>query len=1053
VWRGLERAPYVWRAEDYTPGMAVDDKLLAVASIDEAIDVKLVREGRLPNLQSEFADLGEALDRWLAGGHRKRSQGLPTMWLMDEAPDQRSKGLMASLARAAATGYAVGDVGSDLTSAVQALGRSIEDPHPALSVVVVGVDLRDDQSSEPWTELREALMAERRRPSPHRRSHVALVVAGTSSQARAAYEELGDLVELTTIETNGRPQARAYSHDGIVDSSDRVYNRGLPITSHELFGRERELRQLRLAWEANTRVVSVVAVGGAGKSALVNRWLREMRDDDYRGAERVLIWSFYSQGTRDNLVSADIFVNAALSWLGDKGAVTLNPAAKGDRLASLIKRHKMLVVLDGLEPLQHPPEAPKVGGRLTDNSIRELLRQLAEPDWDGLCVVTTRVGLMDLAPFEAADGDGGGRVLRSDLGPLDQDAGEHLLQHLIGGRSDPCELRDAVREVGGHALAVALLGNYIREVHKRDLARRVYLQRLPLQSRQGGHARRIMAAYADWLGENERFGELAILNLIGLFNRPAEPEAMGALLADRELRKAMSIDRVDGGLWERCVGSLKEMGLLNREVAGAPGTLDAHPLVREHFRDELQAHRPELWLEGHRVLYRYYRDSKDAPRWPSTSAEMQPLYAAAMHGCAAGLHQEVFDEVLLERVWRDRRTNYSTRRLGMTGADLVALSNYFLPARWTEIGNIELSPAGRVLVLTNAGVRLRQLGQLADARASFAAMAREIDPRSAGAEDMEAASYGASQYCELLVIDGKLGVPDRESGDGELESALESALSAVEYGDRGDDPYFAMHARSSLAEVHFMRGELEDTRGRFQEAMEIEREAFARGSGVRPPFLYSQTLFRYGYHLIERGRAQDLLDAAAAGEDWGTNGEDSSLLSKAIRLLVLGAARRSLIEGGLRTRALLSETMALLDESYAELRNAGYPDYVVRGLLERAHFHRVRGERENGRDDYRAARKDLETATYEAERGEMDLLYADILIQRTACYLDFWDRLGDEERSEARERIPTTLAEANGLVHELGYKRRTAMVASLRERAKRVVTLPPPPADEALKAG
>ena len=105
------------------------------------------------------------------------------------------------------------------------------------------------------------------------------------------------------------------------------------------------------------------------------------------------------------------------------------------------------------------------------------------------------------------------------------------------------------------------------------------------------------------------------------------------------------------------------------------------------------------------------------------------LYAAVTHGCAARLHQQVFDEVLLRRVWRDRRTNFSTRRLGMTGSDLVALSNYFYPQQWTVLRTPSLSARARVLVLTNAGVRLRQLGRLVDARDCFGAVVREIDPR------------------------------------------------------------------------------------------------------------------------------------------------------------------------------------------------------------------------------------------------------------------------------------------------------------------------------------
>ena len=80
-------------------------------------------------------------------------------------------------------------------------------------------------------------------------------------------------------------------------TDDDVYNRGLPITTRNLVGREDEIEELDDAWASRqTRVASVVAQGGAGKSALVNEWLRRMRDSDYRGARKVFAWSFYSRG-------------------------------------------------------------------------------------------------------------------------------------------------------------------------------------------------------------------------------------------------------------------------------------------------------------------------------------------------------------------------------------------------------------------------------------------------------------------------------------------------------------------------------------------------------------------------------------------------------------------------------------------------------------------------------------------------------------------------------------------------------------------------------------
>src|SRR5260370_24616759 len=425
--------------------------------------------------------------------------------------------------------------------------------------------------------------------------------------------------------------------DSATVSGEHIFNRGLPITTRRLFGREDEMETLTQAWSSERcRILSLVAFGGAGKSALVNTWLTQMRDQDYLGAEKVFAWSFYSQGTKENVVSADLFVNQALTWLAPNDPLPLNPFARGLTLARLIKKHRFLLVLDGLEPLQHPISAHYVGAPLTDDSIRALLEELSNPDWKGLCVITTRVPLTDLRRFEDANQKEMGRVVQLELENLSIRDGAALLKYLIKTDARQRDLEEVVGEVQGHALAITLLGNYLRDVHHGDLKGRFDLEKLTVGEREGGHARRVMASYVRWLQENQMFAEMALLHIIGLFHRPAPPEAMSAVLAGRDLYPfTAELDQVGGDVWNRCVDALRGMGLLNKENPEWPGTLDAHPLVREHFRDELQRGDGQMWVEGNRILFAYYRDT--APPLPSDSKGMNILYPAVRHGCAAGL--------------------------------------------------------------------------------------------------------------------------------------------------------------------------------------------------------------------------------------------------------------------------------------------------------------------------------------------------------------------------------------------------------------------------------
>src|SRR6185436_13018511 len=127
----------------------------------------------------------------------------------------------------------------------------------------------------------------------------------------------------------------------------------LPIPGPQFVGREAELARLDAAWEDPAiHVLTFVAFGGVGKSALVARWLDRMAAEGWRGAARVLDWSFYSQGMDDRVTSAEPFIDHALRFFGDPDPKAGSLHDRGARLAGLIRKERSLLVLDGIEPLQ-----------------------------------------------------------------------------------------------------------------------------------------------------------------------------------------------------------------------------------------------------------------------------------------------------------------------------------------------------------------------------------------------------------------------------------------------------------------------------------------------------------------------------------------------------------------------------------------------------------------------------------------------------------------------------------------------------------------------------
>ncbi len=136
-------------------------------------------------------------------------------------------------------------------------------------------------------------------------------------------------------------------------SVTKTFLNKLPESDAPFLGRSRELALLNQAWQAKGLLV-LVAWGGVGKTRLVARWLDGLSKRGWAGAARVYAWSFYSQGAaEDRQVSADAFVDHALCWFGNRDALT-DLFAKTERLAELLQAQPSLLILEGLEPLQHP---------------------------------------------------------------------------------------------------------------------------------------------------------------------------------------------------------------------------------------------------------------------------------------------------------------------------------------------------------------------------------------------------------------------------------------------------------------------------------------------------------------------------------------------------------------------------------------------------------------------------------------------------------------------------------------------------------------------------
>jgi tetratricopeptide (TPR) repeat protein len=815
-------------------------------------------------------------------------------------------------------------------------------------------------------------------------------------------------------------------------------------TAERLIGRDEDLARLDAAWnDSDKNVVIVRAFGGMGKTSLVAAWMAELAGKRWRGAERVFDWTFYSQGTKDQgSASADSFIAAALKAFGDADPQAGSAWDRGARLAHLVGKQRCLLVLDGLEPLQYPPGP--MHGKISDPGVEALLKGLAAQN-AGLCVVTTREKIPDIEQHYDHTADDIELTALTDL------AGAALLHYHGATRAgakqikpDDKELQAASHEVRGHGLTLQLLGQYLKlveggDIRKRDTVRLADADREYQNddTRPYGHAFKAMEAYENWFQREGEKGQrqLAVLRLLGLFDRPASRPCLDALCKQPAIAGLTEpLVGLAPRAWALVASRLEEVNLL---AVQADGSLDAHPLLREYFAQRLRSQQPEAWRAAHRRLYEHLCATTKEGNQP-TLEDLQPLYQAVAHGCQAGLQQEACEKVYRDRLQR-RNEAYSMKKLGALGSDLGAIACFF-ETSWTRVSPALTDPA-QAWLLSEAAYRLGALGRLTEA----------LEPMRAVLEG----DVKQGRWKEAAISANNLG--ELELTLGEVARAVGDAEQSVTYADRSGDAYVRLANRATHADALHQAGRRAEAMARFREAEQIQAER-----EPDHPLLYSLRGSRYcGLLLAEAEReawrtftecggkrhrdtasasttpdrdparapsplrsadalqsCRDVSERAAKALKCAED-NDLSLLTTALDHLTLGRAAfyAAILSAGSRRRESaqtsyppptpeegqhgLTAAATQFDLAMAGFRRAGQQDHRPRGLLTRAWLRSLTGPR-TGPD---SAQSDLDEAWEIAERGPMPLLMADIHLYRARLFGEWPIDKRVEELKKARALI------------------------------------------------
>ncbi len=819
--------------------------------------------------------------------------------------------------------------------------------------------------------------------------------------------------------------------------------RFLHHTAEFFLGREAELARLDAAWADGTNVLSLVAWGGVGKTALLSQWIqtrfidKQWLDADGRPALLAYFdWSFYDQGTRalgegDAVRTGSVgdFFEQALTFFGEKPE-DLGKPGKGARLAHLVRQQRTLLILDGLEPLQQPIGSPQAG-RLLDPDLRDLLLALAQSH-PGLCVLSSRQALADL------DGLGGRAARREDLDDLPRAVAVRLLRRLQITGTDR-ELEDACEKFGCHALSLTLLGRFLFDAHGGDIRRidRIRdLEKADRLTREDRHrtAWKVMEAYEAWLSRAQADGNpatLAVLRLTGLFDRVATADCLDALRADPVIPGLTeAVHAMDRDEWNILLRRLERAHLIKLRVAAADGealAIDAHPLVREYFARQLREKRPEAFRAAHSRLFDHL--CATTPHRPDTLPGLQPLYQAVTHGCLAGRQQEACDEVYRDRILRGVGAEgfYSTKKLGAIGADLGAVAAFF-EEPWRRLAP-NLSEPHQAWLLNEAAFHLRALGRLTEAVEPM----REGMERRIGAENWNEAAITASNLSELEVTLGR------------LDEAVADGRRAIDFADRSGDAFQKMSNRTTAADALHQAGERVEAGTLFAEA---ERMQAARQPQF--PRLYSLQGFQYADWLLapaeraawgcvlapsggagrsplhappEAGTPQmSALDVCAEAEERAANALldraeptiTQNLLDIALDHLTLARAAlyRALVVPPADASPAATPPGPQVATALDRLRQANSLHHLPMALLTAALYHGTLGA------DPEEARRLLAEAEQIAERGPMPLYLADVYLHRARLFRD-----------------RSALAEARALIERHGYGRRRDELADAEAAA------------------
>ena len=349
------------------------------------------------------------------------------------------------------------------------------------------------------------------------------------------------------------------------------------FVEHNRFVREDLSAQIERAYQAEKHsIISLVGFGGEGKSSLIRHWIGAHEKIKKRW-DGVFWWSFNSRS------DISLFLNRFAQYLvGSK--IAGDHAERNEDLLDLIHgiltNQRILLVLDGLENIQHQ-KGDKIGNiKPKYQDLTELLTFFLYNEHRSLCLITSRLEPLQLQVATTYTGFEAKSLTYEQVVQLLNSEGVDI------DNSDQRRIQMMYETWQGHLLTLTLLAAKIRTDFNRIVPN---LADLPLPQANANQYQQVNTLL-DWYDEQLDIAQREFLYLLAAFDRSVPTDVFRKVIEQDSnisgsFRLFSTLAHQKDHL-EDIVRNLRRLRLIYQNNTRA---YYAHPIIIDYYRAKLDA--------------------------------------------------------------------------------------------------------------------------------------------------------------------------------------------------------------------------------------------------------------------------------------------------------------------------------------------------------------------------------------------------------------------------------------------------------------------------------